>query len=102
MDFQKMMRQAQTMQKQMMEAQKRIELLEVEGMAGGGMVTVMMEGTGRIKRISINPAVIGEEVEVLEDLMAAAFNDAWTRLEQTRSDEMKQAMGDAKLPAGLL
>jgi len=103
MDFSKMMKQAQHLQKEMAEAQKRIESMEVEGISGGGMVALTLQGSGRMKNISINNSLLEEkESEIIEDLVVAAFNDAWDKIEKKRSEEMGGLMGGASLPFNLL
>ena len=71
-----MMKQAQAMQANMQKAQAEIAALEVIGESGGGMVKVTMTGQHEVKRVQIEPAVVGEDREMLEDLIAAAINDA--------------------------
>jgi DNA-binding YbaB/EbfC family protein len=103
MDFSKMMKQAQQLQKDMAEAQKRIESMEVEGISGGGMVTLTLQGNGKMKNISINNSLFEEkEPEIVEDLVVAAYNEAWEKMEKKRSEEMGGLMGGASLPFNLL
>ncbi len=102
MDIRAMMRQAQTMQEQVKKAQERIEKLAIEGISGGGMVTILLTGRGKVERVTINPGVLGEEVDVVEDLIGSAFNDAWEKLEAKKKEEMTGAMGGVSLPPGLL
>lgn len=97
-----MMRQAQAMQKKVADAQKRLEDMEIEGISGGGMVSVTLQGNMRVSHISINPALMIDEVDVLEDLIIAAFNDAWEKIEQKKSEEMGSVMEGQKLPFGLI
>lgn len=89
MDFSKMMKQAQNLQKELAAAQKRIEELEIEGMSGGGMVTVVLLGNGKMKGISLNTSLLEEkDPDILEDLIVAACHDAWEKLEKKRNEEM--------------
>jgi len=75
------MRQAQAMQANLQKAQAEVAALEVIGEAGGGMIKVTMSGRHEVKRVQIEPSVIGEDREMLEDLIAAAINDAVHRVE---------------------
>lgn len=96
MNLHAMMRQAQAMKQKMDEAQKRIQVLEVEGISGGGMVCVRLEGSGRMRGVTINPALlVADDVEVLEDLLVAAHNDAMEKLDKQKAYEMGEVMGDA-------
>ena len=72
-----MMKQAEAMQRNMQKAQEEIALMEVTGESGGGMVKVTMNGRHEVKRVQIEPAVVGEDREMLEDLVAAAINDVY-------------------------
>jgi DNA-binding YbaB/EbfC family protein len=90
-----MMKQAQEMQEKMQRAQTELANTEVEGQAGAGMVKVTMTGRYDVKRVTIDDMVIGEDKEVLEDLLAAAVNDAVKKVEANS----QSAMGSL-LPAG--
>ena len=101
MDFSKMMKQAQQMQKQMSEVQKRIEEMESEGISGGGLISIVLSGKGEMKKISINDSLVKEdEIDILEDLIIAAHNDALKKLEARKSQEMDGVSGGLKLPSG--
>jgi len=93
------MKQAQKMQESMAKAQEEIALLEVTGQAGGGMVTVVMTGKHAVKRVTIDDTMIGDDKEMLEDLIAAAVNDAVAKVEAETKERM--ASVTAGLPAGL-
>lgn len=83
MNMQQMMKQAQKMQEEMAKAQAELEEAEVEGKAGGGMVTVVMNGKKRLQSVTIEPdAVDPDDVEMLEDLILAAYNDAYEKAEE--------------------
>lgn len=83
MNMQQMMKQAQKMQEEMAKAQEALEEAEVEGKAGGGMVTVSMNGKKRLLGVSIDPAAVDpDDVEMLEDLILAAYNDAFDKAEE--------------------
>lgn len=82
-----LMKQAQQLQEQMQKAQEKLASAEVTGEAGAGLVKVVMTGRHDVRRVSIDPSLLSEEKEVLEDLIAAAVNDAVRRVE-TNSREM--------------
>lgn len=96
-----MLKQAQAMQESMQKAQAQIALLEVVGESGGGMVKVTMTGKHEVKRVQIEPTVSGEDREMLEDLIAAAFNDAVHKVETKTSEKMSGLMAGLQLPPGM-
>lgn len=97
-----LMKQAQEMQQKMSEMQERMAGLEVEGSSGAGMVTVVLSGKSDMRRIKIDPSLLKpDEVEVLEDLVVAATNDARARLETRMQEEMSQVTGGIELPPGM-
>jgi hypothetical protein len=97
-----MMKQAQQMQERMAELQAKLETVEVSGASGGGMVQVMLNGKGEMRRIKIDKSLIDpNESEVMEDLILAAFNDAKGRVEAHMAEEMKQLTGGLSLPPGM-
>jgi len=101
MNIAKMMQQAKQMQDKMQEMQDRLGDVEVEGTAGGGLVTVTMTCKGETRGIKIDPSIIDpSEKEVLEDLIKAALSDAKAKADQTMADETQSMMGDLGLPAG--
>ncbi|MEH6752737.1 MAG: YbaB/EbfC family nucleoid-associated protein [Alphaproteobacteria bacterium] len=96
-----LMKQAQEMQAKMAEMQDRLAELTVEGVSGGGMVTITLSGKSEMKGIRIDPALLnGEEGEILEDLIVAAHADAKSKAEQRTADEMKELTGGLNLPPG--
>lgn len=103
-NFKNMIKQAQEMQTKIMEAQEKLSLIEVEGQSGGGMVKVTMNGKNETKSIKIDPSLVNkDELDMLEDLIVAAFNDAKSRAESKMQDEMSKVtkglpLGDMKLP----
>jgi len=99
-DLAKIMRQAQEMQAKMTEAQKRIETIEAEGVAGAGLVRVTLRGKGDMVGCSIDPSLMGDEAEILEDLVKAAHADAKRRLDEEMQAAMQEATKD--LGGGLL
>lgn len=95
----KMMRQAQQLQRQMEELQNEIEASTVEASAGGGVVKVVANGKLLIESISIDPEVVSpDDVEMLEDLVAAAVNEAMAKAQQMASDKMAQLTGGLNIP----
>ena len=96
-----MMKQAEALQRNMQKAQEEIAQLEVTGESGAGMVTVTMTGKQEVKRVQIEPAVIGEDREMLEDLVAAAINDAVRRVESESQQRMSSLMSGLRLPPGM-
>jgi DNA-binding YbaB/EbfC family protein len=91
-----MMKQAQQMQANMEKAQQELALMEVTGQAGGGMVKITMTGKHDVKRVSIEDSLFQDDKEMLEDLIAAAVNDAVRQVEKTSQDRMAGLM-----PAGM-
>jgi len=91
-----LMKQAQAMQANVQKAQAEIAAMEVEGVAGGGMVKVTMTGRHEVKRVQLEPAVVGEDREMLEDLIAAAMNDAVHKVDARTQEKMAGIM-----PAGM-
>lgn len=97
-----LMKQAQELQSRMEDAQKELEELEVSGTAGGGLVTVTVTGKGALKRVKIDPSLAtADEVEILEDLIVAAANDARTKAEAAAAEKMQALAGGLPLPPGL-
>jgi DNA-binding YbaB/EbfC family protein len=99
--FGNMMKQAEALQRNMQKAQEEIARLEVTGESGGGMVKVTMTGKHEVRRVQIEPAVIGDDREMLEDLVAAAINDAVRRVESESQQRMSAAMAGMRLPPGI-
>ncbi len=97
-----MFREAQKLQERMNELQQKLAELEVEGRAGGGLVTVVMNGKGELRRVAIDRSLINpDEVEVLEDLIVAAAADAKQKLEARLQEEMGRLTGGLPLPPGM-
>ncbi|MCS6947354.1 MAG: YbaB/EbfC family nucleoid-associated protein [Steroidobacteraceae bacterium] len=99
-NFGNMMKQAQALQERMQRAQQEIAALEVTGESGGGMVRVTINGRHEARRVQIEPDVIGEDREMLEDLIAAAFNDAVHKLEAASQERLAGMMAGLGLPPG--
>lgn len=96
-----MMKQAQALQANMQKAQAEIAALEITGEAGGGMVKITINGRHEARRVQIEPAVFGDDREMLEDLLAAALNDAVHKLEAASQAKMASLMGGLQLPPGM-
>ncbi|AOE50033.1 YbaB/EbfC family nucleoid-associated protein [Kangiella sediminilitoris] len=96
-----MMKQAQQMQEKMKQAQEEIANMEVTGEAGGGMVKVVMTGRHDVKSVTIDPSVLDEDKEFLEDLIAAATNAAVRKVEETTKEKMEGATEGLNLPPGM-
>ena len=96
-----LMKQAQMMQENMRRMQEQLGTVEVEGQSGAGMVKVIMTCKHEVKRISIDPSLVGDDREMLEDLVAAAFNDAARRVEQTVAEKMSGFTAGLGLPPGM-
>lgn len=94
-----LMQQAQKMQEQMAQAQEELARLEVTGEAAGGMVKVVMNGSHAVRRLTIDPSLL-EDAELLEDVVAAAFNDAVNRLNDARQEKMSGLTSGLPLPPG--
>jgi nucleoid-associated protein EbfC len=97
-----MMKQAQQMQERMAELQAQLALIELTGASGGGMVQVTLNGKGEMKKLKLDRSLVDPaEIEVLEDLILAAFNDAKARVEHHVADEMSKLTGGLQLPPGM-
>ena len=95
-----MMKQAQMLQANMQKVQAEIAAMEVTGESGGGMVKITMNGKHEAKRVQIDPSVPLDDREMIEDLVAAAINDASQRVEQETQQRMSSVMGGMNLPPG--
>jgi DNA-binding YbaB/EbfC family protein len=95
------MKQAQQMQENLQKAQDEIAKLEVIGESGAGLVKVTMTGRHDVKRVEIDPSIMNDDKEMLEDLLAAAVNDANRRVETTTQDKMSEFTTGLGLPAGM-
>ena len=101
-DLNEMMKQAAGLQSKMKEIQEKIAEMEIEGASGGGMVKVVLNGKGFCKAVAIERSLIKEdEAEVLEDLIAAAINDAKAKAETQSAEEMKALTDGLPLPPGM-
>lgn len=96
-----LMQQAQKMQERMAKAQEQLASMEVEGQAGAGMVKVTMTGKHAVKRVQIDPALMTEDRDMLEDLVTAAMNDAVHRVEVMTQEQMGSLTAGMQLPPGM-
>ena len=96
-----LMKQAQKMQEDMQKAQEEMANIEVTGQAGGGMVSVVMTCRHDVKRVSIDDSLYGDDKDMLEDLIAAAVNDAVRQVEKTSSEKMSGMTAGLNLPGGM-
>lgn len=95
-----LMKQAQKMQEQMQQAQEKLAEAESTGSAGAGLVQVVMNGRHDVKRVSIDDSLMEEDKEMLEDLLAAAVNDAVRKIEQAQQDSMTEMTAGMGMPPG--
>jgi len=96
-----MMKQAQEMQANLQKAQEEIAKMEVTGESGAGMVSVLMTGRHDVRRVNIDPALMGDDKEMLEDLIAAAINDAVRKVESETQERMSGLASGLNLPPGM-
>ena len=97
-----LMKQAQEMQDKMAEMQDSLVSIEIEGVAGAGLVKVTLNGKGEMRRLHIDPTLVNpDEAEILEDLIVAAHNDAKGKIEARVQEETQKLMGGMSLPPGM-
>lgn len=96
-----LMKQAQEMQENLKKVQEQIATMQVEGQSGAGMVKVIMTGRHDVKRVSIDPSVLSDDKDMLEDLVAAAINDAVRRVESATQEKMAGMTAGLPLPPGM-
>jgi len=96
-----LMKQAQAMQENMRRVQEELGTIEVEGQAGAGLVKITLTCKYDVKRVSIDPSLVGDDREMLEDLVAAAFNDATRKVESSVAERMGGLTAGLGLPPGL-
>lgn len=95
-----LMQQAQKMKEEMERSQEELARLEVTGAAGGGMVEVLMTGRHEVRRVKIDPSLLTDDADMLEDLIAAAMNDATNKVAAMQKDQMGELAGGLNLPPG--
>ncbi|HMX54314.1 YbaB/EbfC family nucleoid-associated protein [Plasticicumulans sp.] len=96
-----LMKQAQQMQEKLQKAQAEIAAMEVEGESGAGLVRVVITGRHEARRVTIDPSLLADDKDMLEDLVAAAFNDAVRKLERTTQERMSGLTAGLPLPPGM-
>jgi len=96
-----LMKQAQQMQAKMQKAQEELANMEVTGEAGAGMVKVTMTGSHSVRRVEIDESLMEDDKDMIEDLVAAAFNDAVRRVEEQNKEKMGSLTGGMQLPPGM-
>ncbi|MBD3620026.1 MAG: YbaB/EbfC family nucleoid-associated protein [Gammaproteobacteria bacterium] len=96
-----LMKQAQKMQADMQKAQEEIARMEITGESGGGMVKVTMTGKHEVRRVAIDDSLMGDDREMLEDLIAAAINDAVHKVDRETSERMSGITAGMNLPGGM-
>ena len=96
-----MMKQAQLMQERLQKAQDEIAKMEVVGESGAGMVKITVTGNHEVRRVSIDDSLFTDDKDILEDLLAAAFNDAQRRIEEQSKEKLSAVTGGMQLPPGM-
>ena len=96
-----MMKQAQLMQERLQKAQAEIAKMEVVGESGAGMVKITVTGNHEVRRVSIDDSLFTDDKDILEDLLAAAFNDAQRRIEEQSKEKLSAVTGGMQLPPGM-
>ncbi|MCY4743917.1 YbaB/EbfC family nucleoid-associated protein [Roseateles sp. DXS20W] len=96
-----LMKQAQAMQDNLKKAQEELANVEVEGQSGAGLVKVLMTCKNEVRRVTIDPSLLADDKDMLEDLVAAAFNDAARRAEATSAEKMGKLTAGMPLPPGM-
>jgi len=96
-----LMKQAQAMQDNLKKAQDELAHIEVEGQSGAGLVKVLMTCKNEVRRVTIDPSLLADDKDMLEDLVAAAFNDAVRRAEATSAEKMGKLTAGMPLPPGM-
>lgn len=94
------MQQAQKMQEDLKRLQEEVANMEVKGESGGGLVTIVMTGKREARKVSIDPSLVGDDKDMLEDLVAAAINDAVGKVAKLKKEKMSQLTAGIPLPPG--
>lgn len=101
-NFGQMMKQAQQLQEKMLDMQNKLAEMEVTGESGGGLVQITLNGKSEVRKVKIDPSLVTtDEIEVLEDLLLAAFNDARAKVEAESQTKLAELTGGLQLPPGL-
>ena len=99
-DFTELLSQAKKMQEKMKETQEALKKIEVEGTSGADSVKIIMNGDGEMKKIMFNDSLLKESIEIIQDLIVAAHNDAKSKLKKKTSEEIAKITGGISLPPG--
>jgi nucleoid-associated protein EbfC len=94
------MQQAQKMQEDLKKAQQELELMQVTGQSGGGLVTIVMTGKREARKVTIDPSLVGDDKDMLEDLVAAAINDAVNKVGKMKKEKMAEITAGLPIPPG--
>ena len=94
------MQQAQKMQDNFKKAQEELAAIEVQGESGGGLITIIMTGKREVRKVSIDPSLLGDDKDMLEDLVAAAINDAVHKLSKMKKEKMADVTAGIPIPPG--
>ena len=94
------MQQAQKMQENFKKAQEELELMQVLGESGGGLVKIVMSGKREVRKVSIDPSLVGDDKDMLEDLVAAAVNDAVNKVNKMKKEKMAEITAGLPIPPG--
>jgi len=94
------MQQAQKMQEDLKKAQQELELMQVTGQSGGGLVTIVMNGKREARKVTIDPSLVGDDKDMLEDLVAAAINDAVNKVGKMKKEKMAEITAGLPIPPG--
>lgn len=96
-----LMKQAQKMQAEMQKAQEEMANMEVTGQSGGGLVSIVMTGKHEVRRVSVDPSLLTDDKDMLEDLVAAAINDATHKIEAMTQERFANMASGVQLPPGM-
>jgi DNA-binding YbaB/EbfC family protein len=94
------MQQAQKMQEDMKKAQEELEMMQITGQSGGGLVTIVMSGKREARKVTIDPSLLGDDKDMLEDLVAAAINDAVNKVGKMKKEKMAEVTAGLPIPPG--
>jgi nucleoid-associated protein EbfC len=94
------MQQAQKMQEDLKKAQGELEMMQVLGESGGGLVTIVMSGKREARKVTIDPSLVGEDKDMLEDMVAAAINDAVNKVGKMKKEKMSEITAGLPIPPG--
>jgi nucleoid-associated protein EbfC len=94
------MQQAQKMQENLKRAQEELEMQQVNGESGGGLVTIIMTGKREVRKVSIDPTLLGDDKDMLEDMVAAAVNDAVNKVAKMKKEKMSEITAGLPIPPG--